>query len=77
VCTTALAHGRRPVPVLRAVRAKFILPFRQPPVLAARQADQIVALHEGRIVEHGNHDELVGKYGLYAGRFSLQASGYQ
>ncbi len=37
----------------------------------------IVALHERRIVEHGNQDELVGKHGLYADVFSLQASGYQ
>ena len=40
-------------------------------------ADQIVVLEEGRIVERGSHDELVGANGHYARLFELQARGYQ
>jgi ATP-binding cassette subfamily B protein len=40
-------------------------------------ADQIVVLQEGRIVEHGSHDELIRLNGHYAHLFSLQAKGYR
>ena len=30
-----------------------------------RYADQIIVLDQGRIVEIGNHDELIGKQGAY------------
>jgi ABC-type multidrug transport system fused ATPase/permease subunit len=33
-------------------------------------------LNEGRVVEHGNHDELMELGGLYAELFTLQASAY-
>ncbi len=42
-----------------------------------RMADQIVVLQDGRIAEHGNHDELVRANGHYARLFELQARGYQ
>ncbi len=42
-----------------------------------RMADQIVVLQEGRIVEHGSHDELMRLNGHYAHLFSLQAKGYR
>ena len=37
-----------------------------------RHADEILVLQEGRIVERGNHDELVAKGGLYSHLCSLQ-----
>jgi ATP-binding cassette, subfamily B, bacterial len=42
-----------------------------------RMADQIAVLDEGRIVEHGSHDELVKADGVYARLFALQARGYR
>jgi len=41
-----------------------------------RHADHIYVLHEGRVVQHGNHDELMAAGGLYRELFELQASGY-
>ena len=42
-----------------------------------RMADQIVVIRDGRIIEHGNHSELMQLNGHYAHLFSLQAKGYQ
>ncbi|HUC15686.1 MAG TPA: ABC transporter ATP-binding protein [Acidimicrobiales bacterium] len=39
-----------------------------------RMADHIYVLAEGRIVEHGDHDQLMASNGLYAELFTLQAS---
>jgi ATP-binding cassette subfamily B protein len=44
---------------------------------AVRDADGIVVLAAGQVVEHGTHDELVARGGEYATLFRLQASGYQ
>jgi ATP-binding cassette subfamily B protein len=41
-----------------------------------RHADLIVVMHEGRIVESGNHDELIAACGLYSDLYRLQARGY-
>jgi ATP-binding cassette, subfamily B, bacterial len=41
-----------------------------------RMADRIAVLHGGRVVELGNHRELLDRGGRYAHLFSLQAQGY-
>jgi ATP-binding cassette, subfamily B, bacterial len=41
-----------------------------------RSADRIYVLHEGEIIEHGTHDELMALGGRYAELFSLQAAAY-
>jgi ATP-binding cassette subfamily B protein len=43
---------------------------------AARNADLIVVLEEGRVAEQGTHTELIAKGGTYARMFKLQASGF-
>jgi ATP-binding cassette subfamily B multidrug efflux pump len=37
-----------------------------------READQIIVLDQGRVVERGTHEELVAKNGLYAGIYRKQ-----
>ena len=43
---------------------------------SVRSADRIYVLQKGELVEHGDHDELMRRGGLYAELFSLQASAY-
>jgi ATP-binding cassette subfamily B protein/ATP-binding cassette subfamily C protein len=42
-----------------------------------RHADRIYVLHEGRVVQQGDHDALMAAGGLYRELFELQAKGYQ
>jgi ATP-binding cassette subfamily B protein len=42
-----------------------------------RMADLIVVVADGRVVESGDHAALVGRGGLYAELFALQARAYQ
>lgn len=42
-----------------------------------RAADHIVVIHNGAIVEQGNHESLMAVDGQYANLFRLQAKGYQ
>lgn len=42
-----------------------------------RMADRIVVLSGGRLIEEGNHQELMARNGLYAGMFEMQAASYR
>jgi ATP-binding cassette subfamily B protein len=42
-----------------------------------RNADRIIVLDKGRIIEQGSHEELLKNNGKYARAFKLQAKGYQ
>ncbi|NUW38847.1 ABC transporter ATP-binding protein [Nonomuraea rhodomycinica] len=44
---------------------------------AVREADTIVVLSGGRVVEEGRHDQLMARAGAYARLFDLQAAGYR
>jgi ATP-binding cassette subfamily B protein len=43
---------------------------------AVREADSIVVLDDGMVVEEGDHDALMARGGRYARMFSLQARGF-
>lgn len=42
-----------------------------------RNADRILVLDDGKIIEEGNHTKLMKKNGLYAELFNIQAQGYK
>ncbi|MDR1324947.1 MAG: ABC transporter ATP-binding protein/permease [Treponema sp.] len=44
---------------------------------AARLADEIVVIDEGRVAELGSHEDLMGRGGIYAEMFESQRSWYQ
>jgi ATP-binding cassette subfamily B protein len=41
-----------------------------------RQADRILVMDQGRIIEQGSHDDLMGLNGEYAHLYNTQAKGY-
>ncbi|MBI3668905.1 MAG: ABC transporter ATP-binding protein [Acidobacteria bacterium] len=53
-------------------RTAFIIAHR---LSTVRRADKIVVIEDGRIVEVGNHDELLGREGVYRKLYALQMSG--
>lgn len=61
---------RRGLKTLVAGRTSFIIAHR---LSAVEEADIILVLDGGRIVERGRHDELVARDGLYARLYRLQA----
>jgi ATP-binding cassette subfamily B protein len=42
-----------------------------------RMADRIVVLSGGRLIEEGNHQQLMATNGVYAGMFEMQAASYR
>jgi ATP-binding cassette subfamily B protein len=42
-----------------------------------RMADRIVVLSGGRLIEEGNHQQLMALGGLYAEMFEMQAASYR
>jgi subfamily B ATP-binding cassette protein MsbA len=51
-------------------RTTFVIAHR---LSTIRQADQILVIEQGKIVEHGMHDELIAKQGRYYQRYTYQA----
>jgi ABC-type multidrug transport system ATPase subunit len=52
-----------------AGRTSFVIAQR---VTTVQEADQILVLREGRIVERGTHVELIGRGGFYRELYDLQ-----
>lgn len=62
------------VQTLQKDKTVFIISHRFSTV---RNADRILVLDEGKIIEEGNHEALMKKKGLYAELFNIQAKGYK
>lgn len=61
---------------LRDLLAERTVLFISHRLSTVRSADRIYVVHEGEIIEHGTHDELMSLQGRYAELFSLQAAEY-
>ncbi|MFC0865490.1 ABC transporter ATP-binding protein [Sphaerimonospora cavernae] len=59
---------------LRRGRTSVLISHR---LSAVRDADHLVVLEAGKVVEQGTHEELMSAGGRYAELFTLQASGYR
>jgi ATP-binding cassette subfamily B protein len=57
---------------LRTKRTSFVIAHR---LSTIRDADMILVMEDGRIVEWGNHDELIEADGAYAALYNSQFSG--
>ena len=55
-------------------RTSFIVAHR---LSTIREADVILVMKDGHIVEQGNHDELLAKGGFYAKLYNSQFEGVQ
>ncbi|THF88080.1 ABC transporter ATP-binding protein [Deinococcus sp. KSM4-11] len=57
---------------LRSDRTSFVIAHR---LSTIRDADLILVMQDGQIVEQGSHEELLARHGLYAGLYAAQFSG--
>ncbi|MGH2561468.1 MAG: ABC transporter ATP-binding protein, partial [Thermomicrobiales bacterium] len=53
-------------------RTAFVIAHR---LSTIREAEKVVVMHNGRIVELGTHDQLVAQGGYYADLYAMQFQG--
>ncbi|GHF33630.1 ATP-binding cassette subfamily B protein [Deinococcus metalli] len=63
---------QRAMAALRSDRTSFVIAHR---LSTIRDADLILVMQDGQIVEQGTHEELLARHGLYAGLYAAQFSG--
>ena len=64
---------QRAMSALRSDRTSFVIAHR---LSTIRDADLILVMDGGRIVEQGNHAELLAKGGAYANLYNAQFAGH-
>ena len=72
VDTRTEAQVQRAMEKLMKGRTSFVIAHR---LSTIRDADRIVVMNEGRLVEQGRHDELLAKGGFYADLYYSQFMG--
>jgi len=65
------AAVQRALSIALAGRTSLVIAHR---LSTVREADQILVVDDGRVVEHGRHDELIERDGLYAELYRTQFS---
>jgi ATP-binding cassette subfamily B multidrug efflux pump len=60
---------QRAMTSLRSGRTSFVIAHR---LSTIRDADVILVMESGQIVEHGSHDELLARHGAYARLYAAQ-----
>ena len=69
VDTRTELHIQRALQRLRTGRTSFIIAHR---LSTIRDADEIVVINQGRIVERGTHEELLSQKGFYFNLYAAQ-----
>jgi subfamily B ATP-binding cassette protein MsbA len=69
--TESERHIQAALQELISNRTTFVIAHR---LSTIEKADRIIVMHEGRIVEQGNHEELLAKGGHYAKLYNMQFS---
>lgn len=72
VDTRTEQHVQRAMAALRSNRTSFVIAHR---LSTIRDADLILVMREGRIVEQGTHDELLAREGAYFELYNAQFAG--
>jgi ATP-binding cassette subfamily B protein len=72
VDTRTEVHVQHAMSALRADRTSFVIAHR---LSTIRDADLILVMEDGQIVEQGNHDELLDFEGAYFSLYQSQFSG--
>lgn len=69
VDSTSEAQIEKAIGQLMAARSSIVIAHR---LSTIRRVDQIVVLHKGAVCEHGTHQELLAREGVYARLYELQ-----
>jgi subfamily B ATP-binding cassette protein MsbA len=70
--TQSERHVQQALEVLRQGRTAFIVAHR---LSTIENADRIIVLQKGKIVEMGTHQELLARHGLYTNLYRMQDKG--
>ncbi|HBI04207.1 MAG TPA: ABC transporter, partial [Paenibacillaceae bacterium] len=72
VDTRTEIHIQKAMAELMKGRTSFVIAHR---LSTIREADTILVMNHGKVVEQGNHEELIAKGGFYAELYDSQFAG--